>query len=124
MGLQDNWAGRIMLVTAGLVGAAGVMAAAGASHSGESRNLAAIATICLAHGPALLALGLMGRGRVLAAAGFALALGTVVFAGDLGMREWLGRGLFAGAAPLGGGGMMLGWLGIALGGALDRLKLS
>jgi uncharacterized membrane protein YgdD (TMEM256/DUF423 family) len=117
----NNWAGRIILIAAGLIGAVGVMAAAAASH-GESRNLAAIAAICLAHGPALLALGLMGRGRVLMTAGLALVLGTAIFAGDLGMREWFGNGFFVGAAPIGGGAMILGWLGIALGGALRRPK--
>ena len=117
----NNWAGRIILIAAGLIGAVGVMAAAAASH-GEWRNLAAMAAICLAHGPALLALGLMGRGRVLMTAGLVLVLGTAIFAGDLSMREWLGNGLFAGAAPIGGVAMILGWLGIALGGALRRPK--
>ncbi|WP_240229828.1 DUF423 domain-containing protein [Devosia lacusdianchii] len=107
---------RAILAAAGLVGAVGVMAAAAASHSGESRNLGAIAAICLAHGPALLALGLAGRGRVLEWAAIILALGTIVFAGDLGMREWLGRGAFPGAAPLGGGAMIVGWLAAAIGG--------
>jgi uncharacterized membrane protein YgdD (TMEM256/DUF423 family) len=119
----NNWAGRIILIAAGLIGAVGVMAAAAASH-GQSRNLAAIAAICLAHGPALLALGLMGRGRVLMTAGLVLVLGTAFFAGDLIVREWLGHGLFVGAAPIGGGAMILGWLGIALGGALRRPNIS
>jgi uncharacterized membrane protein YgdD (TMEM256/DUF423 family) len=42
-----------------------------------------------------------------------LALGTLVFVADLGMREWQGHGLFAGAAPLGGLGMIAGWLTLA-----------
>ena len=121
MDKPNHWAGRIILIAAGLIGAVGVMAAAAASH-GESRDLAAMAAICLAHGPALLALGLMGRGRVLMTAGLVLVLGTAIFAGDLSMREWLGNGLFAGAAPIGGVAMILGWLGIALGGALRRPK--
>ena len=103
---------RLVLVAAGVIGAGGVMAAAAASHGGEARNLGAMAAIGLAHGPTLLALGLAGRGRVLAVAALLLALGTIVFAGDLGMREWLGRGLFPGAAPLGGIGMIGGWLAI------------
>lgn len=119
----NNWAGRIILIAAGLIGAVGVMAAAAASH-GQSRNLAAIAAICLAHGPALLALGLMGRGRVLMTAGLVLVLGTAFFAGDLIVREGFGHGLFVGAAPIGGGAMILGWLGIALGGALRRPNIS
>ncbi|MDP3401654.1 MAG: hypothetical protein Q8R97_11075, partial [Brevundimonas sp.] len=55
----------MVLAAAGLIGAVGVASAAASSHGGESRNLAAIAMICLAHGPALLALALAGRGRVL-----------------------------------------------------------
>lgn len=103
---------RAMLAMAGLLGAIGVMAAAAASHGGDARNLGAIAAIALAHGPALLALTLAGRGRILGVAAALLAVGTVVFIGDLGMREWLGRGLFPGAAPLGGVTMIGGWLAI------------
>ncbi|MCR6673835.1 DUF423 domain-containing protein [Devosia ginsengisoli] len=106
---------RLTLALAGLIGAMGVMAAAAASH-GDSRNLGAIAAIGLAHGPALLALGLAGRGRLLAIAAALLAAGTIIFIGDLGMREWLGHGLFPGAAPLGGLGMIGGWLAIVVAG--------
>ena len=102
---------RLILALAGLIGAMGVAAAAASSH-GDSRNLGAIAAIGLAHGPALLALGLAGRGRVAAIAAGLLAAGTIIFAGDLGMREWLGHSLFPGAAPLGGLGMIGGWLAI------------
>lgn len=104
---------RLVLAAAGLIGAAGVASAAAASHGGEGRNLAAIAAICLAHGPALLALALAGRGRLLRAAAILLAAGTIVFVADLGMREWQGYGLFPGAAPVGGVGMIAGWVAIA-----------
>lgn len=113
-------ASRAVVALAGVVGVVGVLAAAASSHVGEGRNIPAIATMCLAHAPALLALGLAGRGRVLAIAAFALALGTLVFVGDLGVREWLGNGLFPGAAPLGGAGMIAGWLLIVLGAILRR----
>lgn len=116
--MKNHITARLLIVAAGLAGAVGVMAAATASHAGESRNLAAIATVCLAHGPALLALGLLGRGQILRTAGLVLAAGTLLFAADLGVREWLGHGLFPGAAPLGGVAMMLGWLAIAVAGAI------
>ncbi|WP_193335260.1 DUF423 domain-containing protein [Devosia beringensis] len=119
---RTDVSGRVLLLAAGLAGGCGVMAAAAASHGGESRNLAAIAAICLAHGPALLALGLAGRGKLARAAGLLLAGGTAVFAADLGVREWLGHGMFAGAAPLGGGAMILAWAAIALGGAIGALQ--
>jgi uncharacterized membrane protein YgdD (TMEM256/DUF423 family) len=59
--------------------------------------------------PALLALGLARRGRGLDAAALILAVGTLVFVGDLALREYFGQALFPGAAPLGGGTMMIGW---------------
>jgi uncharacterized membrane protein YgdD (TMEM256/DUF423 family) len=105
---------RVVLGMAGIFGAVGVMAAAGASHGGEQRNLSAIAAIGLAHGPALLALALAGRGRALAVAAALLAIGTAIFVGDLAVREWVGRGLFPGAAPFGGVGMIGGWLTIVV----------
>ena len=106
---------RVLLVLAGVIGAAGVAAAAAASH-GDSPNLSAIATIFLAHAPVLAAVALHGRSRMVLAAGSVLAAGTLVFGGDLALRHWLGHALFAGAAPLGGGVMILGWLGLALAG--------
>ncbi|MBJ3783802.1 DUF423 domain-containing protein [Devosia sediminis] len=112
-------AARVFLVLAGLLGAAGVAAAAGASH-GESRNLSAIAMIFLAHAPVLLVLALYGRGRMLLAAGFLLAIGTALFGADLAMRECLGHGLFPGATPLAGGAMILGWLALAVAGLFGR----
>jgi len=114
---------RVLLGLAGLLGALGVATAASASHATESRNIAAIASICLAHGPALLAVGLAGKTRAFQIAGLILAAGTVLFVADLGVREWLGRGLFPGAAPLGGGAMMAGWLALAGVGVFAGSKL-
>lgn len=113
---------RLLLIAAGLVGACGVTAAAVSSHMAGSPNLAAIAAICLSHGPALLALGLHGRSRSLLVAGYLLAAGTIVFAADLALREWLGHGLFSGAAPLGGVAMLLGWLSLCLAGFFVKRK--
>ena len=110
---------RLLLILAGMIGAAGVAAAAAASHA-DSRNLSSIATMFLAHAPVLVALALYGRGRVILASGTVLAVGTLVFGADLGMREWMGQALFAGAAPLGGAGMIIGWLGLALSGLFGR----
>lgn len=111
---------RIIVAAAGIVGAVGVASAAMASHGDDPRNLTAISAICLSHGPALLAVGLAGRGRYLFAAAWLLSAGTLVFVADLIVRQVLGHALFPGAAPLGGGAMMLGWLGIALRAALGK----
>ncbi len=104
---------RVMLAMAGLTGAIGVMAAAAASHTGESRNLAAIASVCLSHGPALLALALYAGSTWLTRAGLLLAAGTGLFAADLATREWLGHSLFPLAAPIGGGAMIIAWVLLA-----------
>lgn len=117
----DKMASGWLLVAAGVFGAIGVAAAAGSSHLAESRNLAAIASICLAHGPALLALSVLARrGRLFLLAGGVMALGTLIFVGDLGLREWQGQGLFPGAAPLGGLAMIAGWLGVAPAALVNR----
>ena len=110
---------RVLLILAGLIGASGVAAAAGAAH-GESRNLSAMAMIFLAHAPILAALALHGRGRAILGAGCLLAAGTLLFGGDLALRQWFGHAFFAGAAPLGGIAMILGWLGISLAAMLNR----
>ena len=113
--------GRITLMAAGVIGAGGVMAAAGASHGGDGANLGPIAMVCLAHGPALLALGLSSwRGRWLGAAAALLAVGTLVFAGDLLVRQYFGHAAFPLAAPIGGVGMIGGWIAAFIGGLTAR----
>lgn len=104
----------VLLLVAGLLGACGVMTAAMASHGEDARNLSAMSAMALAHAPALLAIALAGRGRVILIAGLVMAIGCVVFVGDLAARQWLGSPLFPAAAPFGGGGLILGWLGVTL----------
>ncbi len=113
--MRDNLFGRCLVALAGLLGAAGVASAAGASHGETGRLLGSIATIALAHAPVLLALGLLSpSGRVMRGSALGLSAGTLLFVLDLAVRQWLGQALFPGAAPLGGGLMVLGWLGVAV----------
>lgn len=116
-----NWMRRVLVGVAGLLGAIGVASAAMASHGEDVRNLAAISAMALAHAPVLLVLGLVWRGRALSIAGLVLAAGCIIFVADLAMRHWLGTALFPGAAPIGGGGMILGWLGVAIAGMFRGL---
>lgn len=115
------WMGRVLVGVAGLLGAIGVATAAMASHGEDVRNLAAISAMALAHAPVLLVLGLAGRSRALSIAGLVLATGCAIFVGDLAMRHWMGTSLFPGAAPIGGGGMILGWLAVAVAGMFRGL---
>lgn len=106
----------LILFIAGLVGGGGVALAAAASHGADAHLLGNAAQICLAHGPALLALYAgYNRIRTAAAAGLLIGVGTLLFTGDLLSRHFWGSGLFPMAAPTGGMAMMAGWLFVAAG---------
>jgi uncharacterized membrane protein YgdD (TMEM256/DUF423 family) len=102
---------RALAVLAGLLGAAGIAAAALAAHGGYDDNLrtasqfalihaALVAALCLSHAP--------GRSTVVASA--VIMLGAALFCGDLTLRALAGHGLFPTAAPSGGTIMIGGWL--------------
>ncbi|HEV7433900.1 MAG TPA: DUF423 domain-containing protein [Pseudorhizobium sp.] len=106
----------LILFLSGVFGAAGVALAAAASHGGDTRLLGTASMMCLVHAPALVALYAAGRRvRTATLAALVIGLGTLVFAGDLLARHFLGSGLFPMAAPTGGTTMILGWLIVALG---------
>lgn len=97
----------------GLCGAAGVALSAAAAHSGGGPAGAA-AMILLTHAGAFLALSLMAVSRPLAIGATLLAVGILLFALDMALRTYAGGRLFPMAAPLGGVGMIAGWLVIAV----------
>lgn len=103
---------RLLILLAGLSGAAGVALSAAAAHRGGAFTGTA-ASFLLAHAPALLAAGLLRANRVLQTAGLILAAGLLLFCGDLLARDFLGSRLFPFTAPAGGTLLILGWLGIA-----------
>ncbi|GAB4363867.1 MAG: DUF423 domain-containing protein [Oricola sp.] len=114
--------GRAALAGAGILGVAGVSAAALSAHAGsDPRLMGAAALVCLTHAPALLALGLSGRREaMLRLAGLLVFVGAALFASDMALREFgLGR-LFAMAAPAGGIAMMAGWLAAAVSAVTKR----
>jgi uncharacterized membrane protein YgdD (TMEM256/DUF423 family) len=116
--MRDN---RWAAAAAGLIGAVGVGLAAAASHAGGEALLRPASTICLAHAPALLALALAGeRIRLTALVAIGMTIGTLLFAGDLVARHFLGSGLFPMAAPTGGLALIGAWLTLALGAVLPR----
>ncbi|MER0238756.1 DUF423 domain-containing protein [Fulvimarina sp. MAC8] len=100
-----------------LVGASGVAFAAYASHGTADQALAVPAAgILLAHAPVLLALSIMAdrAPRLIGLIALGMTVGLALFAGDLAARIWLGNRLFQGAAPLGGGMIILSWLLLAV----------
>jgi len=107
---------RAMLLGAGILGIGGVAAAAASAHAAsDPRLLGSVALVCLAHAPAMLALGLSGRkDLILRLAALLLFAGAALFSADIAMRAFAGDRLFAMAAPSGGIAMMAGWLAVAV----------
>lgn len=109
------------LLVAGLMGLAGVVTAAAASHGSDPRLMAGASAMCLAHAPALIALYAAWPSlRIAPLAALLLILGTALFACDLVFRHSAGHGLFPMSAPTGGVLMMAGWLAVAFGAFLPR----
>lgn len=116
---SSRLARRIIVLLAGLMGAAGVAMAAAATHMGGAL-LGPASAMCLAHAPALLALHAGRRSiRTATAAALLMGFGAALFAGDLAAKQFLGFGLFPMAAPTGGILMISGWL-VAGAGAFFR----
>ena len=110
---------RIVLVIAALLGAVGVIAAAGATHSGDQALLGPLSLVALTHAPTLLVLALAAPAtRLFRLAIVVIGLGAIVFVADLAVRHFTGAALFPMAAPAGGTALILGWLVLAVGAAI------
>jgi uncharacterized membrane protein YgdD (TMEM256/DUF423 family) len=109
------WLRPTTLFISGVLGLAGVAMAAYASHGPDARLIATASTMCLAHAPVLIALYAAWPSiRTAPVAAVLLMLGTLLFAGDLVSRQFLGTGLFPMSAPLGGLLMIAGWVAVAV----------
>lgn len=113
---------RFLILVAGLCGAAGVALSAVAAHGGAA-NTATAATFLVVHAPVLLVIGMAVFNNIMRWAAIVLLLGLALFAGDLVTRDLADDRLFAMAAPIGGGLMILGWVGIALSALFPRRLL-
>jgi len=105
----------LLAAYAGLMGACGVAAAAGAAHVAGGEKLASVALILLVHASALLALTLR-PGRLWLAAGLVMAFGATLFSLDVSLLALRGARLFPMAAPSGGTSLILAWLLVFLAG--------
>jgi uncharacterized membrane protein YgdD (TMEM256/DUF423 family) len=116
---------RILIVLAAIMGADGVMLAAAAAHQADASRLASASSMLLFHATAVLsAVALAERGIIDARIGIVAAVGFVIaaslFAGDLTLRQYAGRGLFPFAAPTGGTLLIASWLMLAMSAAWPR----
>ena len=110
---------RILIALAGVMGADGVILAAASAHQADAARLLAASSMLLFHATAILGCAALAeRGlvhpRLGIAAGFGFVVASVLFAGDLTLRQYAGHGLFAFAAPTGGTLLIVGWLLLAL----------
>jgi uncharacterized membrane protein YgdD (TMEM256/DUF423 family) len=113
------WA-QLLVVLAGLSGAAGVAGAAAASHGATGPDLSIAAQFLMIHAGIIAAIALSPaepRGAFLTAASV-IFVGLALFAGDLTVRAYGGPRLFPMAAPAGGSLLILGWLTLAVAGAI------
>lgn len=109
---------KILLVLAGLMGAAGMALAAASAHVAVGSGLDSAAYMLLFHAVAVIASvallqhGLLSRPLSLLVLA-AWVLGATLFAGDLAMRAFAGHRLFPFAAPSGGTILIVAWLTFA-----------
>ena len=116
---------RILIVLAAVMGADGVMLAAASAHQADAARLASASSMLLFHALATLAaVALAERGVIHVRIGLAAAWGFVIasalFAGDLTMRQYAGRGLFPMAAPTGGTLLIVSWIALAVAAAWPK----
>src|ERR1700712_4181717 len=121
---QDGWF-RVLVVLAGLMGAAGVALAAASAHQPDATRLAAASTMLLFHATAVLAtVAVIERSIIHLRFGLAAAFGFVIaaalFAGDLTLRQYAGHSLFPMAAPTGGMLLIVSWLALAVAAAWPK----
>ena len=109
---------RILVGLAGLIGASGVALAAAAAHLSSTPSLASAALMALVHAPARLGgLAALRVGILSKRLGYVgligIALGVLLFSGDLAMRAFLSAPLFPMAAPSGGTILIVSWIILA-----------
>ncbi|MEA2861481.1 MAG: hypothetical protein QOC72_3520 [Methylobacteriaceae bacterium] len=114
----------ILAAVAGMLGAAGVGAAAAAAHLGGGQLLETAATFLMIHSAAVLAIVAVAvrasrrSARLFVIAAMLLILGMILFCGDFTMRALAERALFRMAAPSGGILLIGAWLLAAFAAAL------
>ena len=115
----------LVLVWAGLAGAAGVGLAAAAAHKVDSPALGSAAVMLTLHAAA--AVGIMAIAlravwrRTWSAVALLMLLGASIFSGVIAYRAFLDDASFQGMAPVGGTLMIVSWLIIACLGIAEAL---
>jgi uncharacterized membrane protein YgdD (TMEM256/DUF423 family) len=116
----------LILVWAGLAGAAGVGLSAAAAHKVDSPALATAATILILHAAAAVGIFAVAmqsvRPKLWLAAAALMLLAASLFAGEIAFHTFTGNASFQFLAPIGGSGMILSWLLVAAAGFFSRVR--
>jgi uncharacterized membrane protein YgdD (TMEM256/DUF423 family) len=116
----------LILVWAGLAGAAGVGLSAAAAHKVDSPALATAATILILHAAAAVGIFAVAmqsvRPKLWLAAAVLMLLAASLFAGEIAFHTFTGNASFQFLAPIGGSGMILSWLLVAAAGFFSRVR--
>jgi uncharacterized membrane protein YgdD (TMEM256/DUF423 family)/predicted kinase len=118
----------VLATVAALLGVAGVALAALSTHADGGELGRTAAQFLILHAGVLIGVTAHARvadrrtARALLGAGAALALGTLVFSGDLTVRAFADARLFPMAAPIGGALMILSWIALSLVFAVDVMR--
>lgn len=120
---MSTFASRLIILLAGLLGAAGVALAAAAAHAVPDAALQTAAPMLVMHATAALAIAALAsrctRPLAWTIAAVLLLAGAALFTGDIAMRAFTANRIFPMAAPIGGSTMILGWLAIAFAAMLE-----
>lgn len=116
----------LLISVAGLYGAAGVATAAAAAHMTGDTRLGTASNFLMLTAPALVAAAAAAQafalGRLVMIPAWGLAIGALLFCGDLLVRVAFGASPLPMAAPVGGTVMIVSWIGVAVGAALGVFR--
>jgi uncharacterized membrane protein YgdD (TMEM256/DUF423 family) len=116
----------LILVWAGLAGAAGVGLSAAAAHRVDSPALSTAATILTLHAAAAVAIFAVavrsGRVKLWSAAALLMLLAASLFSGEIAFHTFTDNASFQFLAPIGGSGMILSWLLVAVAGLVSWVR--
>jgi len=115
-----------LLTVAGLYGALGVATAAAGAHMSGDPRLATASSFLMLHAAALVGLSgaarAFGVGLALLIPAWGIALGALLFCGDLIVRTAYGASPIPMAAPIGGTVLIVSWLGVSIGAATTLFR--
>ncbi len=113
----------LILVWAGLAGAAGVALSAAAAHKVDSPALSVAATILTLHAAAAIGIFAVAvrsaRPGLWSVAALLMLLAATLFSGEIALHTFTGNGSLQFLAPIGGSGLILSWLLVGVAGVVS-----